>query len=233
MGVSVVDQIVQERKQRKERRLALIASVRALPREDRQEVLAELHALEEADADADAKRVVLVSVPVPVRVEPVSLAPPVEPESQVTSKKAKTGSYVDQAEKLVLASPNGITTADVGKLIGQKTANADGTLRQVADTRGTIERVDGKWWPKKEATPKPTRKTHRKALLEVLAAATHPMGQGDIIAEVQRIDPNRPTESLEQDMTRMRADRLIAESGTNGRGNLYVITNAGRAALAK
>lgn len=58
-----------------------------------------------------------------------------------------TGPYTDRAEKYVLGHPEGVTCPEVARAIGQSAACCDGTLRQVAKARGTIEHRGRMWYP--------------------------------------------------------------------------------------
>lgn len=213
-GVSVVDRIIQNAKERKARRDTAIAAFRSLPVEDRQEVLAELIGLVEEDASQDAPH------PAEPQQTPQTTAEP--------DDAAEKGTFTDKGEAFVLQHPEGVTTRQVATAIGQKVESVDGTLRSVVKYRGTIERRDGKWWPKSPDAQK--RVTHREIISQVLAAANRPMGAGDIIAAVQAIDPERKRESLEAELHRMREDGVIVQKGSNGRGALYVLPNGGTAA---
>jgi hypothetical protein len=213
-GVSVVDRIIQNAKERKARRDTAIAAFKALPAEDRHEVLAELIGLVEADAGDDP----------PDANE--AQQPPQTPAR--ASEGPETATFTDKGEAFVLQHPEGVTTRQVATAIGQKVESVDGTLRSVVKYRGTIERRDGKWWPKSPDGQK--RVTHREITSQVLAAANRPMGAGDIIAAVQAIDPERKRESLEAELHRMREDGVIVQKGSNGRGSLYVLTNGGTSA---
>lgn len=205
--MSALDRIIQERKERKTRREAAIAAVMALPAEDRHEVLAELITLLDTDAEIQAQP---------------------EPVKEVSALVEAVGSFTDRAEVFVLRHPGGVTTAEVGTAIGQKTTSVDGTLRSLCNTRKTIERRDGKWFPAAKP-PATRRRTHRDLISEVLIAGKRPMGASDIISEIQKIDAERKRESLEAELHRMREDGLLAAEGSNGRGALYVLTNGGEA----
>jgi hypothetical protein len=143
------------------------------------------------------------------------------------------GKYVDKAETYVLDHPEGVDTADVAKAIGQKVENVDGTLRQVMNTRKTIERRDGKWCPKSVAPSAPVtggRKTIRKTIFEALATAKKPLDSADIWQGAKEIDPDLVRGSFENEMNRLRKEKLIVivpgKVGKHGSG-VYTLANGG------
>jgi hypothetical protein len=148
------------------------------------------------------------------------------------SPKPTGGSYVDKAEAYVLAHPEGVTTPEVAKAIGQKTMNADGTLRQVMNVRKTIEHRDRKWFPKASDSysTEPVKKTIRSTIFAVFAAAKKPLDSMDIWEGAKKLTPDINRGSFENEMNRLRRDKLIvAVEGRHGKhgSGVYVVANGG------
>jgi len=200
--VSVLEKLVREAQERKSRQATVLAAFRALPSPDRQEVLVQL--ISEFEAGASTPSTATDS------------APAVE----------TGGTFAAKAEAFVLAHPEGVSTSAVAQAIGQKPPSTDGTLRSVWKSRRTIERRDGKWLPAANG-PAQRRKTHREIIAQVLGAFGPPMGAGEIVAGVQKLDPTRKRESLDAELHRMRTDGLIVAQGVGNRGALYVLEPRG------
>jgi len=171
----------------------------------------------------------VVSVPPPPEAaEPES--PRAAPPPPKQAEPSGHGSYVDKAEAYVLAHPEGVETAQVGKAIGQTTMNADGSLRQVMKNRKTIERRDRKWFPAADAPAQPSKNTIRTKIINVFLAMKKPLDSTDIWEAVKRLDPNINRGSFEGEMNRLRRDRLITaiegKQGKHGSG-VYVLANGG------
>lgn len=211
--MSLVNQIVQQAREKKARREAAIAAVMGLPLDERRDVLADLIMLAEAEE------------------QPVTAPKPQEPPTSASAGQ-KRRTYVDRAEALILASPNGLTTTEIARAIGQAPTNADGTLRQLLK-RGTVERRDGKWYPVSVSSApvvgaKPKAKTLRGLITEVLTTANTPLGATDIFNGLVRLKPDAKRPSVDAELVRMRHDKLLVQKGVGANnGGLFVLANGG------
>lgn len=141
------------------------------------------------------------------------------PASTVTANISNTEeekSYVDKAEAFVLAHPGGVTTRQVADAIGQPTPAADSTLRQVL-RRGTIERRDRLWCPNSHKPSTRARRTIRTMIFEVLDSAGKPLDSSAIWSGVQQLDPQMNRPSWENEMNRLRKEKLIKAIGLIGK----------------
>ena len=242
------DQIVADAREAKERRQAADKALAALSAEKRVEFVrdAAFHLPLEQQRQLVADLIVRVEGAEPPRPpdppKQEAKVPPAEPKVAPPPppnppKPNGGGSYVDKAEAYVLAHPEGVETPEVGKAIGQKTANADGSLRQVMNNRKTIERRDDKWFPKvsADAAEPPARNTIRTKIINVFLAMKKPLDSTDIWEAAKRLDPNINRGSFEGEMNRLRRDKLIVaiegKQGKHGSG-VYVLANGGTHATA-
>lgn len=214
-----------QKAQEKELRLApLEASFRGLPREWQFELIARLsYVAETATGDTTQN----------------SLRVPSEAEAaQIRWQDKRPTKYVDRAETFVRAHPEGVTTAEVSKAIGQKSKNADVSLRCLLK-RGSVERRARKWWPlnsqntvgssetrSSEATE--LRHSVRELILEVLAREeSDPLSASAIYHKIKELHPKAVKGSIDGQIFHMRKKGLIFAAGSNGRGSLYALSRGG------
>jgi hypothetical protein len=219
-------------------RIAADKAFLALPPEWRAEFVRDAFFRLPIDEQRKLVTLLVVTVPPPGADEAPEPEPqeakalPAEPKAAPQKPPKLTGSYVDKAEAYVLAHPEGVETAQVGKAIGQKTMNADGSLRQVMNTRKTIERRDRKWFPlaSDDYAPEPGKQTIRTIIVNVFTAMKKPLDSTDIWEGAKRLVPTINRGSFENEMNRLRRDRLITalegKQGKHGSG-VYVLANGG------
>jgi hypothetical protein len=229
--------------ERRRRLEAARAALACLTRDERDELVAELCDEIESEADTaspndlpskpEAAATLELEVvaeastePAPVQSEssqlgnqepstPVQPLPPRKPPIRGTKK-------TDRAEALVWAHPDGITAAEVGKVIRQDPKTASSTLHQVAKTRGTIfwSHTRRAWRPAGEHCWTRPKTTLRDAITAALSAGT-PLGTAGIVHAVKKALPDAAYPSVASEVMRMRVDKLIVERGRSGRGMLY------------
>lgn len=208
-----IESLFQDALERKQRRNAALEAVRALPPQDRREVIAELIELERQAEPVPAKHRV---VPQPAKTPAV-----------------KGQTFTDKAEAYVLGYPEGVDTAAVARAIGQDVSAVDGTLRQVMSKRGTIKRDRGRWWPTNAVLPAlpdvgppaeaPPRTTIRNLIVRAFSDRSNaPLGTAQLFTDLQQLEPRINRASVEGEMVRMRKDKLLIQTGVGpNTGGLY------------
>lgn len=147
-------------------------------------------------------------------------------EALAETPLALTGTFIEKAEQFIRSQPQGVRTRDVAVAIGQDTKNVDGTLRILLD-RGRIERRERRWFPVDSApavAEKP--KTIRDYIYEVFAArddGSTGLTSADIFNGIQRLKPEISRASVDVEVNRMKAARLLSQVGSAGRGGLYAL----------
>lgn len=218
-GVSVLDRIqqVHEKKKRHENAVSNVAKiVMALPSEERAAVMADIIALidqtEAAEQDG-LPRPAVGTVGVPT----------------IAVAEDKPRLYVDLAFDFIKAHPEGVRTRDVAKAIGQDVSNVDGTLRTLLKRR-LVERTNRKWYPAKsapsQAESKPEKLTIRDMIYKVYSTEKGPLAASGIYKGCQKIKPDINRSSVDGEIMRMKAVRLLSAVGRapNG-GSLYALSN--------
>ncbi len=199
------------------RREFLLRAVSSLGANDRRLVVTDLLLLDEADDG-----------------EPVVGSKPKPPTSDATdgatteqgNPRERRGTSVDRVELFVLAHAEGVTTREVAEATNQEMPNTDNALRQ-AVKRGTIERRDNKWFPAAKKPSASGRRTIRTVIIEVMDASDGPLDSTDIWQAALKIEPKLVRGSFENEMNRLRKERLIKSVGTGGKHGsaLYVRSN--------
>lgn len=128
----------------------------------------------------------------------------------------------DAAEAFVQEHLEGVTTAQVASRIDQSERTADSTLRHVSNSRGTIERREGRWYP---ADKEARRPLYQPAILRVLGEATEPLGARDVLAGVKTLRPEATLKGVAEEMHRMReaSPPMIDQRGEDEHGLLYCL----------
>lgn len=132
--------IVHEYRISKRRFDAAVSAVELLSAEQRKELIAVL--LEKLEFETRTPR---DSGPSASPAEPVQRQRAVR--APVNRGARRREMKTDRAEALVRERP-GLTSQEIGAVIQQARPAADSTLRQVQLRRGSIERRDGRWYPK-------------------------------------------------------------------------------------
>lgn len=160
--------------------------------------------------------------------QPVAKAPPVAQRP-----------YRDVALDYIRAHPEGVRTRDVAKATGQDTSNVDGTLRTLL-SKGLISRDKKRrlWFPVPSA-PKPHAKTERVTIREIInkvfAAEGGPLAANTIFKAAQKLKPEINRSSVDGEIMRMKAARLLNPVGRAPHGgSLYALSviNGGGAAVS-
>jgi hypothetical protein len=222
-----VERIVQQEREAKLRKEAALRVVLALPPSERRQVLAELILHEEAEGD-DA----------PPKQRAVPASPPA-PAAAVPGAEGRRGTFTDMAAAYVLAHPEGVKTAEVGKAIGQDVSSVDGSLRQGL-RRGTIARKGRLWVPAvtngasrangvAKQPEKPRKKTIRDLIEQVFASnGNKPLGVAALYDALTSLKADINRSSVDGEMNRMRLSNLLKQTGTgpNGGGLYKLATEA-------
>lgn len=163
--------------------------------------------------------------------------PTTDTASSNGSKTNGAGTYTDQGEEFVLASKKGVTTRQFADHSGQSYGSADGTLRYVAENRGTIIRRDDKWFPVPGAKRRPTK----NQAVTIGAAVTmvfekngnSPLAAKDIFKGVKATLPDAKKGSVDAQLVGLRKDGTLVQKGTAPHGGgLYHLANYGGAQAA-
>jgi hypothetical protein len=188
-GIEQLLQQVQSRQSRKPLREAARSAFAALDSSERRELFAEFAEMVMADEAAPNKPTAPEAVPASIQV---AVASPTN--GGVMSK-------IDRAEQLVMAQP-GISSREVGTIIGQTPSTAGSTLSQLAERRGTVENRNGGWYPvpKKDADGTPSIRD----LIVAVMSDDVARGTGDICRAVAHRDPNANKNSVNAQVHRMR-----------------------------
>ena len=209
--MSIFQRILQEEHEKKIRQDNAFATVRALADDERRAVLARLIDAEEASVEAATS-------------EPIASSEPTAPPSPPVD----SSTYIEKAIAFVRLHPEGVRTKVVGKNIGQKMPNVDGTLR-LGLKRGVLERRDGKWFFVGQPVTKPpsSKKTLRDMVLEVLVNEKRPLGAAEIFQCINKGRPNTNRGSVDAEVNRMKRDHLLVNAGSGPRGGLYALATGG------
>jgi hypothetical protein len=152
----------------------------------------------------------------------------VEAKRQATLKRRGSGAHgpyvrkTDLAEAFVLARPEGASIPEIAAHIRQNERTADNTMRHVRETRGTVERREGRWYPTNEEPRKPL---YQPAILRVMRDATEPMGATDVLACVKKIRPDATLKGVTEELHRMREAKppMVEQRGESEDGLLYAL----------
>lgn len=136
------------------------------------------------------------------------------------------GSYVDACEAVLAAHPQGLTSAEIGELIGQERPSADSTVRWLRQSRKNVGRQGDKW-----VLLRPSKKplTNRDVIKQVLAEAGKPMRAGEIIAGVMKVKPDANANTLHAELMRLRTSLKEVDyiPGNPPVGGLYSLPEGG------
>lgn len=136
------------------------------------------------------------------------------------------GTYVDACEAVLAAHPQGLTSAEIGELIGQERPSADSTVRWLRQSRKNVGRQGDKW-----VLLRPSKKplTNRDVIKQVLAEAEKPMRAGEIIAGVTKLKPDANANTLHAELMRLRTSlkEVIYVPGNPPIGGLYSLPEGG------
>lgn len=136
------------------------------------------------------------------------------------------GSYVDACEAVLAAHPEGLTSAEIGELIGQERPSADSTVRWLQRSRKNVGRQGDKW-----VLLRPSKKplTNRDVIKQVLAGAGKPLRAGEIIAGVLKAKPDANANTLHAELMRLRTTlkEVVYIHGNPPIGGLYSLPNGG------
>lgn len=154
------------------------------------------------------------------------------------ASRTRGGTYVDNAERVVLDHADGIRTVDVGTAIGQDVKNVDGTLRQAA-RRQTIfyDKATRKWYPvsakhkvkadgAKGPPPKPKRVYIRDLVYQVYATERRPLTAMEVYHGIQKLKLDINRTSVDGEINRMKKDHLLVQVGVGANNaGLYNVTS--------
>lgn len=228
----VVDQILREQRERDRRYETAKAAIAELSSEQQQRLLTEL--IQAVESGGQPRKRAGAVPKRGRRSAPESSPVHVVSESVKANANAsgEPSAYVDKAEAYV-AQHEGPTTAEVATGIGQSRQAADGTLRHLARSRGTVERREGRWWPVTAGAKAPikpphlaTKLTNRSAIVTVLGKGKA-LGTGAIYDAVVQMIPTAQRSSVASEINRMKGDSLLVERGNAGRGPAYALANGG------
>jgi hypothetical protein len=234
----VVDEILREDRDRERRLRAAREAAEALTKEELRTFLAEQIRRIENGSAKGAKRqrrrsitpAEAVTAP-PTVMRSAPEAAKIAPPTSMIHNVAEKPKFVDLAEAYVAKHPNGVTVTEVAEAIGQNEGSADGTLRHLARSRGSIEKQDGRWVPT-GVKPSPPKATLRTTILAVLCKGK-PLGTGDVHEAVLKTMPDALRPSVGGEIGRLKTEGLIIERGRGARGPLYVLANGGGHATAE
>lgn len=245
--MSVVSRWVQERRERERRLATAREAVHALSPDERAYFLAELVEAAEREPvpspdmptsrrarDLGGPRAAVSAAmaskgpPGPVVPEGTSLPPAwwkAYRRACAETSQDPERPLSDRIERAVIASPRGLTVAEVAAQIGSTNVKSvDSLLRHVAHSRKTVVRRDKRYVATGKAVEASREPRHKveDLVLRVLGAGT-PLGTGAIFQVIHKSQADVKRGSVSVAVARLLQEERVVVTGSAGRGPAYAL----------